>query len=299
MLEFKSLTLHDRAAVQSLLVETGLMGNENVFGTFFIWGEVYKHRACLHEGVLYSLYGGDSNIYGVPRGGDLIAGIKVLMADARARGHRFRLWGMTQEQVAEVERVMPETFRFRLDRDGSDYIYHTSDLISLAGRKFHDKRNHVNRFRRTYDYTYEDITSQNLPDVAHIAKEWISGHNASPVEDLFLEDCAISKAIKYYHELGMQGGLIRIEGQPVAFTLGEAINSDVFLVHFEKALSGYNGLYTAINQEFASRHLAKYKYVNREEDMGIEGLRISKLSYNPAFLLEKYIVNFIGEDASD
>lgn len=299
MLEFKSLALHDRAAVQSILAETGLMGNENVFGTFFIWGEVYKHHACLHEGVLYSLYGGDSNIYGVPHGGDLPTALKVLVADARARGHRFRLWGMTKEQVAEVERVMPETFRSRLDRDGSDYIYHTSDLISLAGRKFHDKRNHLNRFRRTYAYTYEDITTQNMPDVAHITKEWISGHNASPVEDLFLEDCAISRAIKYYHELGLQGGLIRIEGQPVAFTLGEAINSDVFLVHFEKALSGYNGLYAAINQEFASRHLAKYKYVNREEDMGIEGLRNSKLSYNPAFLLEKYIVNLIGEDASD
>jgi len=299
MLEFKSLEMQDRAAVQSILAETGLMGNENVFGTFFIWGEVYKHSACLHEGTLYSLYGGDSNIYGVPHGGDLLTALKLLMADARAKGHRFRLWGMTAEQVAEVEKEMPGIFRYRLDRDGSDYIYHTADLVTLAGRKFHDKRNHLNRFRRSYNYTYEELKEHNLEDAMLITKEWIQGNSASAAEDLFLEDCAITRAIKHYGPLGLQGGLIRIAGKPVAFTLGEAINSDVFLVHFEKALSGYNGLYTAINQEFASRHLAKYKYVNREEDMGIEGLRHSKLSYNPAFLLEKYIVNLQEEVADD
>ncbi|MBS4053921.1 MAG: DUF2156 domain-containing protein [Thermaerobacter sp.] len=299
MLEFKSLEVQDRAAVQSILAERSLMGNENVFGTLYIWGEVYKHSACIHEGTLYSLYGGDSNIYGVPHGGDFSAALKVLMADARAKGHRFRLWGMTKEQVAEVEREMPDVFRYRLDRDGSDYIYHTSDLVNLAGRKFHDKRNHLNRFRRTYDYTYEDLTEQNLPDVVDITREWIYGHSASTAEELFLENCAITRAVKHFSQLGLQGGLIRILGKPVAFTLGEAINSEVFLVHFEKALSGYNGLYAAINQEFAARQLASYKYVNREEDMGIEGLRNSKLSYNPAFILEKYIVNLKVEGSDD
>ncbi|MBT9152058.1 MAG: hypothetical protein DDT35_00270 [Firmicutes bacterium] len=295
MLEFKVLTIKDRAWVQPLLVKNGAMGNDAAFGTLYIWSDVYHHSACLHEGTLFSLYGGESNIYGVPVGGDLPWALGVLMADARAKGHRFRLWGLTREQMAEVEQVMPDTFKYRLNRDGSDYIYHAADLATLAGRKFHDKRNHVNRFRRTYSYEYEDITAANLPEIAVMADEWRRANHGKGDEDLKREGCALDTSLAQFNELGFSGGLIRIDGAVVAFTLGEEINSEVYLVHFEKAQSEFGGLYAAINHEFASRHLGKYRFINREEDLGIEGLRKAKMSYNPAFILEKYVASLKGE----
>jgi len=297
MLEFKKLELADRRWVEPILVSSGQIGNDHAFGTLFIWSDVYHHYACLEEGVFYSLYGGESNIYGVPAGGDLPRAISRLVLDARAKGHKFRLWGLTKDQVAELEHAMPDTFRYRLNRDSSDYIYHADDLATLAGRKFSDKRNHVNRFRRSYSYTYEDITAENLHEVAAMAECWRSESHGKDGEQLKREGCALDTSLTHFTELNFNGGLIRIDGEVVAFTLGEEINSLVYLTHFEKALSGYNGLYPAVNFEFASRHLSHYKYINREEDLGVEGLRKAKMSYNPAFILEKYVVSLKGDVA--
>ena len=109
------------------------------------------------------------------------------------------------------------------------------------------------------------------------------------------ETCAINMAFRSFEELKLSGGLLRVDGKPVAFTVGEEINPEVYLLHFEKALSGYEGLYAAINHEYAANHLENYRYINREEDLGIEGLRKAKLSYNPAILLEKYSATLLSE----
>ena len=183
---------------------------------------------------------------------------------------------------------MPGGFAFSLDRPGSDYIYSAEDLVSLKGRKFEKKRNHLAKFKRTYNYTYEQISSDNIADCIDVSDQWRSVNAAQLGESVNKEYCAVRRAVDSYEQLALLGGLIRIEGKPVAFTIGEEVNPDVFLLHFEKALDGYDGLYPAINKEFAEHHLANYKFVNREEDMGVEGLRKSKLSYHPVLLLEKY-----------
>jgi len=297
MLDFRKLELADRRWVEPILVSSGQIGNDHAFGTLLIWADVYHHYACLEDGVFYSLYGGESNIYGVPTGGNLPQSLSRLVLDARARGHRFRVWGLTKEQVAEVERAMPDTFRYRLNRDSSDYIYHAGDLATLAGRKFSDKRNHVNRCRRSYSYIYEDITAENLREVAAMAEHWRRESHGKDGDELRREGCALDISLANFAELKFSGGLIRIDGAVAAFTLGEELNPEVYLTHFEKALPGYNGLYAAVNFEFASRHLARYRYINREEDLGVEGLRKAKMSYNPAFILEKYVASLKGETA--
>lgn len=290
MLDFKYPTLEDRKWIQPILSAAGYMGSENAFGTLFIWSDTYHSKVCRYNDSILLCSGEHSHTYNFPIGKENLADtLSVLIENSREKNMKFKMWGMTQAEIALMEEVMPNTFEYEFDRNGSDYLYSTEDLIQLAGRKYHGKRNHLAKFKRTYSYTYEDVTMQNLSDCIQVAKEWcIANGGCNSENGLDREGCALRRAFENYEALCLSGGLIRIDGKPVAFTIGEEINPKVFLLHFEKALDGYDGLYAAINHEFAERHLAGYEYVNREEDMGMEGLRKAKLSYYPAFLLQKY-----------
>lgn len=289
MLDFKYPTIESRQWIQPILSGAGYMGSESAFGTLFIWRDTYHSKVCRYNGSILLCSGEHDHTYNFPLGKDnLTDALSAMITDSREKNMKFKMWGMTQKEIALMEQAMPNTFEYRFDRNGSDYIYSTKDLIDLAGRKFHGKRNHLAKFNRTYTYAYEDITPQNLSDCVQIAHEWCVTNGCNKENGLDKEGCALRKAFANYERLGFIGGLIKIDGKPVAFTIGEEINPRVFLLHFEKALNGYDGLYAAINHEFAVRHLAGYQYVNREEDMGIEGLRKAKLSYNPAILLQKY-----------
>lgn len=288
MLEFKYPELADRMQLRPILSGSGCMGSEYAFGTLFLWGGVYGSRYCLFRDFLLLSWGRDRLLYNFPVGkGDRKEVLEAMIEDAKERNIPFRMWGMTSSQCSEMEQALPGKFEFTPDRDGADYIYRSTDLIQLAGRKYHSKRNHLSKFARAYSFVYEDLGSDNLEECMQIAREW-GTQNGVPQTATAGELSALERAIQYFQELELSGGLIRIEGKPVAFTMGEELNPKVFLLHFEKALGGYDGLYAAINHEFASRRLAGYEYVNREEDMGIEGLRRAKLSYYPAILLDRY-----------
>ncbi|MDP3488445.1 MAG: phosphatidylglycerol lysyltransferase domain-containing protein [Bacillota bacterium] len=289
MLEFRHLELEDRAWLQPLLAKTNNMGSENAFGTLIIWRGDYRVYVAKRQDEVFLSFGNEPHTYCFPIAyHNLKDALSLMIADADKKGFGLRMWGMTQEQTTLIEQAMPGAFAFTLDRPGSDYMYSAEDLVSLKGRKFEKKRNHLAKFKRTYSYTYEDITISNIAECVAISEHWRDANAAQLGESVHKEYCAVRRAVDNYEQLGLLGGLIRIEGKPVAFTIGEEINPAVFLVHFEKALDEYDGLYAAINQEFAAHHLATYQYVNREEDMGVEGLRKSKLSYHPVLLLEKY-----------
>ena len=296
MLEFRYPELKDREWVQPILSSAGGLGSEYAFGTMYVWRGTYHRRICRYKDFLLSAFGEDYRSYVVPEGvGDRREAISVLMEDARERGVPFRMWGVTEDNREEMEGYFPGRFDYLPQRDDADYIYRSEDLISLAGRKFHSKRNHIARFRRTYQWTYEAVGPENAGECLAIAREWCRKNGMCGQNGHSAENCAIADALDHLGPLGMKGGLIRVEGKPAAFTLGEEINSRCFVVHFEKALEGYDGLYPAINQEFAARELSRYEYINREEDMGLEGLRKAKLSYYPAFLVEKFTAVLRGE----
>lgn len=297
MFQFEYPTIEDRKWVRPFLSQSGNMGSEFAFGTLFLWRDTYYSKVCRFQDYLLLCSGGHFHNYNLPVGAqNLHEAVEALMADARERGIPFAMWGLTQDGVAKIEELFPGKFEFTLDRNGSDYIYNASDLINLPGRRYHSKRNHLAQFQRAYDWSYEDITEDNIEDCRIVAKKWCEANGGcSHGQSTEGESCAINKALRYFRELELSGGLIRIEGEPVAFTIGEEINPDTYLIHFEKALDGYNGLYTAINHEFASRHLEGYKYINREEDLGLEGLRKAKLSYHPVFLLQKYLATLKDE----
>lgn len=298
MLNFDFPEISDREWLSPQLSASGKLGSEWAFGTLFIWKNTYYSKICRFEDCTLFCFSGPLHTYNMPLcdKNRLPEIMELLISDAAEKGHRFQLWGATKEQAEELERLFPGRFHFEADRNGADYIYKADDLIHLSGRKYHGKRNHISQFERKYDWSYEDLTHDNLEDCRAVAKEWCVTHGGCQDKDGFAsEPCAIDRALKWFDELHLAGGLIRVEGNPVAFTIGEEINPKTYLLHFEKALDGYDGLYAVINHEYASRHLEQYELINREEDMGIEGLRKAKLSYRPAILLERYRVTLAEE----
>ncbi len=296
MLEFHTPTLDDKHWAQPILTAAGGLGSEDAFGTLFIWSGSYHSRICRWRDMVLTCFGKNTLTYGFPVGArspeELREVLELLRHDAEERGIPLRLWGMTAEEKEQIESVLPGFFQYSSTPNDSDYLYASSDLAQLAGRKYHSKRNHIARFRKQYSYTYETVTPDNLSDCEFVAREWCHAHGCGG--ELKDENCAIVKTLRNYEALGFRGGLIRVEGKPVAFTAGEEINPTAFDIHFEKALDGYDGLYTLINQEFAAHELTGYQWINREEDMGIEGLRKAKNSYYPACVLEKF--NAVRED---
>ena len=299
MLQFDFPELLDREWLRPALSESGNLGSEWAFGTLFIWRDSFYSKVCRRGDSVLFCFGGPLHTYNLPLcpAADLPEMVELMIADAREKGFPFQMWGVTKECTEELEKQFPGRFRFELDRNGSDYIYRSEDLIRLSGRKYHGKRNHIAQFERAYDWSYEDLSPENLEDCRAVAKEWCRTHGGCESREGYAgELSALDRALSHFGPLHLGGGMIRIEGKPVAFTVGEEINPKTYLLHFEKALDGYDGLYAVINHEYAEKHLSGYEFINREEDMGLEGLRKAKLSYHPEFLCEKYRVTLAEEN---
>jgi len=225
------------------------------------------------------------------------------MEDARKRGIPCRFTGLTQDDQASLEALFPGKFRYHFDRDAFDYVYDIHDLADLKGRKFQRKRNHLNRFRDANpDHTLTPITQENLPQVRLLVQRWYALRlEQDPHADFLLEQAALKKALDHLQALGLEGLLLSVDDQPVAMTLGSRLNSQTFDIHFEKALDVADGAYAAINNGFARYLREKYpevRYLNREDDMGLEGLRKAKLSYNPDHMVDKSWAHLL-EDGYD
>ncbi len=217
--------------------------------------------------------------------------LDILLAMFRTIGKPFMIQGVEKFMLTILEGIKPGFFKFVPDRNNFDYVYNAEDLATLAGRKYHAKKNHVNKFKNTYqDYRYLPLTSELTGMCIDNAVEWCKKHGCQQGDGLDMEKKAIIEALNSFDFLDLAGGAIMVEGKLEAFTFGERLNSDTVVVHVEKANPNIPGMYAVINQEFSSRYWPQFRYINREEDLGIPGLRKAKLSYHPEILLEKYIV---------
>ena len=243
-------------------------------------------------------------MYPFPVGtGDKKPVLEAIIQDARKRGIPCRLTGLTQDDCATLEQLFPGQLRYHFDRDSFDYVYDINDLADLKGRKFQRKRNHLNRFRDANpDHRLEPITQENLPQVADLVDRWYRLRLAeNPHGDYQMEQIALKKALDNRVALALEGLVLYVEDQPVAMTMGSRLNQETFDIHFEKALDIADGAYAAINNGFARYLREKYpevRFLNREDDMGLEGLRKAKLSYNPHHLMEKHWA-YIREEIHD
>lgn len=289
---FKPLTLEDKPVLDSYYAKVSYRNCDYSFANTFLWNNLYPVRWGVTDGMLVQLYAVEKPTFFFPVGdGDLKAALEAMMAYSEEQGFPFRM-SLSREMEAQLERVMPGVFAIEYERDFADYVYRSEDLITLKGKKYHGKRNHINSFKEQYDWSYEPITDDNTMDCIRMLARWCKENDCTIDDEAGEEACVVRKALMYRTELGLVGGLIRLHGEPedgevVAFTLGEPVCADTFVVHFEKAFSHVNGAYPIINQQFIEHVASGYAYINREEDVGVEGLRRAKLSYKPVFLVEK------------
>lgn len=291
MLEFTALKPEDKLRYDEILQNCGERGCEYNFANLFLWG---RQKATVHEGNLaFFCQFNRKSVYLYPVGKNVKPTLDAIIHDACKRGIPCRLTSLTAKDVEDLESWYPGQFYFQPDRDSFDYIYSVEALAELRGKKLQKKRNHSNRFRLLHPgCTTEPITDENTPAVLQMLESWYAQREAAdPTASFRLEKTAICKALRNRAALGMEGLVLTDKGRVIAMTLGSPLSENTFDVHFEKAREGYDGAYSVINQEFARYLRAKYprlQWLNREDDLGLEGLRKAKLSYCPDRLVEKY-----------
>lgn len=292
LLNFKEIELSDIDTLTNIFENSGHMGSDASFATMYLWGKKYGTTAAVKDGFVIKLFGEEDNKrYSYPCGkGDIKSVIEDVKADSMEKFGEFSgLYMLTEENVEELKRLYPGEFTYE-EMDGSaDYIYLRTDLAELPGKKYHAKRNHISKFKRLYpNYRFEKLGKETFDDALTVAAKWcaINGCAGSGGESLGAEYCAINRAFYNFDILGMFGGVLYVDDEPVAMTAASRINDKVCDVNFEKALA-FDGAYAMINNCFAQTY-TEYELLNREEDMGIEGLRKAKLSYYPEKILTRY-----------
>ena len=223
--------------------------------------------------------------------------LPLLEADAAEFDQPLTLMGLSEEECDTLQQQLPGQFFFDKNRDFADYVYKADDLKTLKGRKYAQKRNHVNKFKSLYNYHYEAITKENIADCLQLEESWISQHSED--ESAQSEYITIQKAFQHFEALGLLGGALYVDGKLVAFTYGSAIRNDIFCTHVEKADIHYEGVYQMINYLFAQHLPEQFTFINREEDMGLAGLRKSKSSYQPAMLAYKHTALKLNDEMQD
>ena len=299
MLSIHPITLADKSWVDGYVYAENPDSADFTFGNMFLWDQEYTQLIGELGGRMIVMVKSEAvPFFAYPIGtGPLEPVIGTMRQFAREQGFPFVLSGLMERSRAELEGAYPGRFRYRLDEVYSDYIYSAEKLATLAGKKLHKKRNHIHQFERNVsDWQFEPLERKHFEDCLALLHRWSAEAGAS--ETAAAEYAAIQRAFEYYEPLGLDGGILRAEGRIAAFTVGERIGRDVYLTHFEKADGAVEGAYAMINREFARLVVQRYpdvRYINREDDLGLENLRKAKMSYYPEYLVHKYTAVWTGE----
>ena len=291
MLNFKPVTIDNKELIQKFFDKVNFRNCDFSFSNIFCWRNSYNTTFAIEDDFLFFHFDMRGHLgYLFPVGeGDLKKAIGQLDLDAQERQIPLRIFAVTQKMFDLVEEIVPGEFIYKKDRNWSEYIYSSEDLISLVGKKYQPKRNHINKFKRTYiSWEYLPITREIIPDCLKLYRRWCAENGGCNSESSLVEECtATHRAFDNFEKLGLIGGALRINGEILAYSYGRPLGKDTFDIQAEKSLHEIDGGFTMINQQFAEHNCANYPYINREEDLGLESLRKAKISYHPAILLEK------------
>lgn len=291
---FRELSISDKSTILHYTANSNRRNCDLSFSNLCSWKFNYHTQfAEWKDCLIFKFWVEDDTLaYMMPLGsGDLRSVLRDMVEDARREGHTFRMLGVCSDMREDLEKLYYNDFDFVHVRDYDDYLYLRSDLASLQGKKYQSKRNFVNRFKRNNSYRYEPILPSDVDECLALEAEWLNSNGHGEDEGAEVERKALTYALQHFEELGLTGGLLRVENRIVAFSFGMPINYDTFGVHVEKADASVEGAYAMINYEFVNHIPEQYIYVNREEDLGVEGLRTAKLSYHPCKLLEKFMAH--------
>lgn len=298
MLEFRQLELKDKELYDSYAKRHNYRQGESSFANMYMWQKPYDIKISPKEDALFSSM--DSKVQCpfilMPFLKDFSQNIAPVMQQYEAfmqeRGCKFFMKGVTQDVAKKIREECPDRYRFIYDEFNSEYVYRSSDLIELSGKKYHSKRNHINKFLRDYTPTMEEYSSRYFEECLELQKSWALEKQAGEREAAD-ELQSIVRALENFDYLGLRGCVIKIGGEVAAFSIGEQLSEDTALIHIEKANDRFQGLYAYINREFVANFWSHCEYINREEDMGVPGIRQAKKSYNPVFMVEKYSLELI------
>lgn len=295
MLEFSDITIEDKAWFDEYVINYGYATLEYNFTTAFIWRQIFNIKVCQSDGCLVNFADNKKPSFLYPCGvGDKKSVIDKLFSYTKERQIPLVFHSVSERAKQELETMYPDKFEFIFDRDAGDYIYDAQSLMTLQGKKLSSKRNHINRFEQTYqNWKYEPITKENIDEAYEMNLKWCDLSDCQNDKGLRDEACAVEQAFNHFFDLKLDGGLLRADGQVVAFSMGDRLDKDTYLVHIEKAFADINGAYPMINKQFVINNASEYKYVNREDDAGSEGLRRAKLSYKPVDIVKKYRACYI------
>ena len=292
-LNFQPIRLEDKVWIDPIFQKEQSQSAGWCFANVFIWSPTFRQQvAKIEDGLIIKLAYEGSPLYSFPAGvSDLKGAMSMICTDARGYGVPFSMMGITEVTKARLEADFPGQFVFHPDPSLSDYIYEVERLAHLPGKKLSSKRNHINRFLENHpDYQFELIHPGNIAECVEMSREWMAqrqDQNSNISDELE----ALRLGFLHFDTLNFEGGLLRVDGKVIAFTMGEVLNDNTYVLHFEKAFSDIQGAYPMINREFARHILEKYPqiiYMNREEDMGLESLQKAKRSYYPCHMVDKY-----------
>lgn len=297
MLTFKTIELKDRDIINSYLKKQNYRASDLCFTNLFTWGKKFNTQFTVSNNLLFIRFrdNNNRNSYLKPVGlGDIKEGIEMIIDDHKQFDSVFQIRGVTKEMISEIEEAMPGRFEYNLNRSVSDYIYTTEKLIHLKGKKLQSKRNHINRFKRENEWQYKSLTGNRalVEECKSMLDKWMKINGEEKDPSLVYDDYATTQMLYNFEYLNLMGGLICVNSEIVAFSIGEKLTLDTVVVHVEKAFTTTHGAYNIINQQFVENEASEFTYVNREEDMGIDNLRQAKLSYQPDIILEKYNARF-------
>ncbi|OPZ83899.1 MAG: hypothetical protein BWY76_02077 [bacterium ADurb.Bin429] len=291
--EFKPIELADRAPVEAFLTAHPPLASEYTFTNLFAWRETHHyHIAAFGDGFLIRKTDHDDYpallqpLVSTEKRAAVLAGFEYLREqDAPPVIDRVGEDFLAGEDWASWPVMVVE------DRDNADYVYSVPELVELKGDKYHDKKNLLRQFEKKFPGArYVPLTSELIGQSLLFQHEWCEERECATNEGLLQEQCAVFQMLKHFESLSAIGGAIELDGRLIAITLGERLNTDTFVIHIEKAKPGIIGLYQAINREFLA-HAVDSPFVNREQDLGVPGLRKAKLSYNPVRMVMKYRVS--------
>lgn len=300
-MNFKPLELSDFTALQPFFQNIPFQACDFTFADLYIWNDLYPTAFAVYEEKLIfrGFLDEGQPIFLFPFGGTLSETslkrvIDALFEEAHAFDAPLVIRGFSEKEAPVFQALFPDRFTLSSHPSQWDYLYLREDLLRLSGSRYHGKRNHIARFLKTYpDYSFVPVTEENLSDCRKISEIWYAHREEAGIPDASLDRVVVERALRHFHELPLTGGLLYANGEPVAFTIGEPINSDTYAVHIEKAFSWVPGAYPMINQCYVANFMDGYTYVNREEDDGIEGLRKAKQSYHPCRMVEKQVAREI------
>ncbi len=286
------ITIDKKEYINSFLKTLDSENSELTFTNFFMWRKSYNVRYAEVSGCLVIISRYRSFPYTVyfPIGdGNKKAALDEVISFFKNKNKDFQIRLSGENEIEMLNSFYPDEFEVIEDTDSFDYIYNIDDLSKLSGKKYHAKRNFINRFENSYNYSYYTMMPKDKADCVSLFEKWYAEKKDS-VPGLSESHEAVCELLENWEKLDITGGCIRVDGEMVAFSFGEPLNKEkkTVVIHLEHADTAFDGAFPMINKQFLINEWKDYRFANREEDMGLEGLRKAKQSYYPCRMAKKY-----------